>query len=418
MDDDRLIRALRIRDDEPVDPRPAFRADLYDRLLAERPFGRPGPVARAWRPASVANAAILIVLATLILGLAAVVGSRLVQVDAAELLTRAIERYGAMPAIRLEITSTGGEDAVIWSNGDGTWRVEYGEGPMREELGGAAGPMAAVWSPGAGGWRSGPDGRPEPFAPADPPPHLLDSEVVLAGLTTVGQAGSATGPGSLACGRVEDRGTEIVAGRETRVVRCLELDVDFWIDPASFIVLRTRAGAGTPGRTAGGGYDVVGLDLDPSITAGPFDLGPVAAAPTLTTGSAVPAWTATTLAGDRLESAQFAGRPLVIYAWATWCEPCSVDELRAVAALASETGVAVVTVTLADKASAVSERLSAAGVDLPTIVDDGSIADVFGLDAVPVIVSVDADGLVHTIDEGPIKFDAFAADVKDLLRRQ
>ena len=94
-------------------------------------------------------------------------------------------------------------------------------------------------------------------------------------------------------------------------------------------------------------------------------------------GDVVPAINVHDLAGNMIElPAKYAGRPLLVNVWASWCAPCikEMPELQRFAAQQAANGVQVVGIAL-DEADAVHAFLQRVPVSYPILLDTPGPAD-------------------------------------------
>lgn len=115
----------------------------------------------------------------------------------------------------------------------------------------------------------------------------------------------------------------------------------------------------------------------------------------------------------------WAGRPLLINVWASWCGPCieEMPELQRFSARQGAQGVQVVGIAL-DESTAVREFLTRVPVEYPVLIDPPGPADagvrLGNLKGVlPYSVLIGADGRLLRQRIGPFaagELDAFAAD--------
>jgi cytochrome c biogenesis protein CcmG/thiol:disulfide interchange protein DsbE len=130
-------------------------------------------------------------------------------------------------------------------------------------------------------------------------------------------------------------------------------------------------------------------------------------------GQPAPSWTADTLDGDALSSADLAGRPYIVNFWASWCIPACVDEHPVLASAHERYGndLTVVGILFDDRpedASAFLARYGDAGY--PHVIDErGAISIDFGVIGPPETFFVDAEGIVRAKQIGPLD-DALLAE--------
>jgi thiol-disulfide isomerase/thioredoxin len=94
-------------------------------------------------------------------------------------------------------------------------------------------------------------------------------------------------------------------------------------------------------------------------------------------GDLVPAINVRDLVGNRIElPAKYAGRPLLVNVWASWCAPCikEMPELQRFAAQQAANGVQVVGIAL-DEVDAVHAFLQRVPVSYPILLDTPGPAD-------------------------------------------
>lgn len=119
--------------------------------------------------------------------------------------------------------------------------------------------------------------------------------------------------------------------------------------------------------------------------------------------------------GDITFSKEYAGKPALIYVWATWCGPCrqvapTIEELKLKYAAK---GVAFVAVAQ-DEQAAVRKYESQTPHNLDVVIDSGfSIANVLDTSGIPVIAVVDADHRT-VIAEAGVPNDKFASIIAAL----
>jgi thiol-disulfide isomerase/thioredoxin len=124
-------------------------------------------------------------------------------------------------------------------------------------------------------------------------------------------------------------------------------------------------------------------------------------------GGTSPNFTTHDLDGKKLALSDFAGRPVLLSFWATWCTVCH-DELPALQRLQDQyrpEGFAVLLVNFRETSNdRMHQYLSGLGVSLEAVVDpDGAIASAYGVDVgLPVNVLTDRSGKVARILIGEV----------------
>jgi thiol-disulfide isomerase/thioredoxin len=139
-----------------------------------------------------------------------------------------------------------------------------------------------------------------------------------------------------------------------------------------------------------------------------IDASPAAGMPGPVEGDRLPAgFSLTALDGSPLPLSAYAGRPLLVNVWASWCAPCveEMPELAAFSAQQGDNGVAVVGLAL-DTPDAVRAFLARVPVPYPIAIDspgpaDASVALGNSRGLLPYSVLVDAQGRIVARKLGP-----------------
>jgi thiol-disulfide isomerase/thioredoxin len=154
-----------------------------------------------------------------------------------------------------------------------------------------------------------------------------------------------------------------------------------------------------------------------SASAPQIDLRPLTDITVAKTPRALPPVSFTTLDGARKTLADYAGHPIVLNFWATWCAPC-VAELPELDELAAAGQFTVLAVSADHGGAAVVKPFAAShGLTHATILlDQGSDAvhrlDVAGF---PTTLLIAPDGKLHGTLEGPAAWAGGTATLRRLL---
>jgi cytochrome c biogenesis protein CcmG, thiol:disulfide interchange protein DsbE len=134
-------------------------------------------------------------------------------------------------------------------------------------------------------------------------------------------------------------------------------------------------------------------------------LGPPGGGPNIAKGEPVPEFSGTTLTGQTVDLAGLRGRPVIINFWGPSCGPC-VDELPLLARKATEhaaDGVVILGVLTDDPVEPARPFAIAHGATWQTVIDpDGSIKRAYRIAGRPQTFFVDAQGVLRSIQVGPL----------------
>jgi DsbE subfamily thiol:disulfide oxidoreductase len=124
------------------------------------------------------------------------------------------------------------------------------------------------------------------------------------------------------------------------------------------------------------------------------------------------------LDGGTVDMAAFDGVPMVVNAWASWCEPC-VEETPDLIALSREyadDGVRFLGINHGDQDAAARAFNQRMGTPYPSVVDPaGRFAADLGYVGLPATFVVDADGTIRWAIYGPTDADTVRPLIDDVL---
>ena len=133
--------------------------------------------------------------------------------------------------------------------------------------------------------------------------------------------------------------------------------------------------------------------------------------PTFTPTKA-PAITGKTVTGKPFDLADYAGKPILLNFWASWCGPCQ-RELPAIAAFAkSHPDVQVLGVNYQDNVADAAAFEKKYGATWPSVVDDGPIGSRYKVPGLPTTFLINSEGQIVERILGEVTEPMLAARIK------
>ncbi len=112
------------------------------------------------------------------------------------------------------------------------------------------------------------------------------------------------------------------------------------------------------------------------------------------------------VSGRRVSTADFAGRPLVVNMWASWCEGCRVEAPDIQRFVADRPDIAFLGLDVTDTDAAARDFVRSYGWTHPSIADpSGELANMLNLQGLPTTVYVWPDGRIAATDLGEINYE-------------
>jgi thiol-disulfide isomerase/thioredoxin len=103
-------------------------------------------------------------------------------------------------------------------------------------------------------------------------------------------------------------------------------------------------------------------------------------------------YTGEVIAADAFKVAGYAGKPLVVNMFGSWCPPCNAEATDLGAFAEQNPGAQVVGIACEDSQDAAEGFMAQYGLTYPLVVDDGSQVQEFGITAYPTTIFYDAQG--------------------------
>jgi peroxiredoxin len=138
-----------------------------------------------------------------------------------------------------------------------------------------------------------------------------------------------------------------------------------------------------------------------------------------TTLAAAPALTFVDLAGQKIETASFQGKVVLINFWAAWCTPCA-DEVPQLVGLQDKyraAGFQAVGISMEDKESALRDFYRKYKMNYPVVIGNQKIAQEYGgILGLPTTFLIGRDGRIRTKYAGLVDFPKLEQEIVSLLR--
>jgi cytochrome oxidase Cu insertion factor (SCO1/SenC/PrrC family) len=127
-------------------------------------------------------------------------------------------------------------------------------------------------------------------------------------------------------------------------------------------------------------------------------------------GGRAPSFTLTSTDGNKVTLADFAGEPLVINFWASYCPPCRAEMPLLQRRVPASGHVRLVLINEGDSSQGARDFLTAAGIQVPSLLDSNlAIGHAYGVVPLPTTVFVHADGSIAGRQVGELDDRVLAA---------
>jgi thiol-disulfide isomerase/thioredoxin len=134
-------------------------------------------------------------------------------------------------------------------------------------------------------------------------------------------------------------------------------------------------------------------------------------------GKPVPAFSFTGLDGNKVMLQRFAGHPVFVNFFATWCPPCKLELPNIVKNYpAFKTRVVFIGLDQEESPDLVKPFLKQYAIQYLVGIDQGQVSEVFGVAAIPQSVFIDKHGIVRAIWRGYMTPKIFAQNIALIAR--
>jgi cytochrome oxidase Cu insertion factor (SCO1/SenC/PrrC family) len=131
-------------------------------------------------------------------------------------------------------------------------------------------------------------------------------------------------------------------------------------------------------------------------------------------GKALP-FTLTATDGSRVSLTDFAGKPLVINFWATYCPPCKAEMPLLAKSVGPQSGARLVLIDQGDGRDATQAFVDSLGIHQPALLDsDLAVGHSYGIFMLPMTIFVRADGTIDRRQVGQLQEGVLASELSNL----
>ncbi|MEN6483038.1 MAG: TlpA disulfide reductase family protein [Anaerolineaceae bacterium] len=129
-------------------------------------------------------------------------------------------------------------------------------------------------------------------------------------------------------------------------------------------------------------------------------------------------FTLSNLDGNPVRLSDYAGRPVIVNAWAEWCPPCRAEmpALNDYYRQHSGDDLVVLAVNAGDSQAVAAKFVNSAGLEFPVVLDStGEVLNAFGIYSFPTSIFVGRDGRVKAIHIGMFTPETLEQEFTPLL---
>jgi thiol-disulfide isomerase/thioredoxin len=134
-------------------------------------------------------------------------------------------------------------------------------------------------------------------------------------------------------------------------------------------------------------------------------------------GHVAPQWTDPNSSGGIFSSNSLRGKPVYLNFFATWCPPCNEEApyINAMQKQYAAQGLRVVGIDELESAKKAQQFAHKYTLVYPTVVDQGTLQTLYGVNGLPVHVFIDRSGVVRKIVAGEMSKSDITAAIRAIL---
>ena len=136
-------------------------------------------------------------------------------------------------------------------------------------------------------------------------------------------------------------------------------------------------------------------------------------------GSPLGDFTLKDVTGKSVHLSDYAGKPVLINAWATWCPPCKAEmpTLNQYYQNHRNQGFVLLAVNAGDSQNTTADFVSQNSLSFPVLLDPGArVLDAMGINDFPTSIFIGRDGVVKTVHLGSYTSQTLEADITPFLQ--
>jgi peroxiredoxin len=120
------------------------------------------------------------------------------------------------------------------------------------------------------------------------------------------------------------------------------------------------------------------------------------------------------IGGNTYRLSDYAGQPVVVNFWATWCPPC-VAEIPEIQAAYSEYDFYLMAVNVGEDSGTTLQFAREMNMTFPVLLDTyGRVSNAYDVSSIPITFFIDAEGVIRQIERGSMSADVLYTDLQTI----